>query len=118
MHFSRFNAVVISSHLHRAELSQIFTGWQESQICLRAAAETLSSAAQRRTETLMSLDESCHNNHVSTEEITSAQRRYKRHDDVTAVFDAIFDYANAANKWGGGVNTGTKEQFNMSVLLL
>lgn len=48
MHFSWLNATVISLHLHRAELSQIFTGWQKSQICLRAAAETLSSAAQKK----------------------------------------------------------------------
>lgn len=49
-------------------------------------------------ETLMSPDERCCDESVSVEEITSALCRYKRCGDMTTVFDAIFDYANAPNK--------------------
>lgn len=56
------------------------------------------------------------NNRVSTDEITSTLRRYKQCSNMTAVFHAVFDYANAPNKWGQGTNIDTGETFNMSDL--
>lgn len=37
---------------------------------------------------------------------------------MTAVFDVIFDDANAADKQGDGMKADTKEQLSMSVLAL
>lgn len=57
-------------------------------------------------------DELCCNKCVSIEEITSTLRRYKQCSDKTTAFDAIFDYANEANKQGYRKNIHTKEEFN------
>lgn len=63
-------------------------------------------------------DELCCNKCVSIEEITSTLRRYKQCNDKATAFDAIFDYANEANKQGYGKKIDTKEEFNTSVLSL